>query len=73
MSDDANRGRILRLKQGYNPNSSSIGTIVFAMPAALLASTVAFGAAAAYITSALSAGKGQRHGKKNHSDQEDDR
>ena len=63
MSDDANRGRILRLKQGYNPNSSSIGTIVFAMPAALLAFTVAFGAAAAFITSALSAGKGQRHGK----------
>ncbi len=67
MSDDAKandvHGRILRLKQGYNPNSSSIGTIVFAMPAALLASTVAFGAAAAFITSALSAGQGQRHGK----------
>ena len=53
------KGRILRLKQGYNPNSSSIGTIVFAMPAALLASTVAFGAAAAFIATAFSsAGEG---------------
>ena len=49
------KGRILRLKQGYNPNSSSIGTIVFALPAALMASTVAFGAAAAFICSAFSA------------------
>ena len=41
------RGRILRLKLGFNPNSSSIGTIVFAMPAAMIGLTVAFGAAAA--------------------------
>ena len=47
------RGRILRLKLGYNPNSSSIGTIVFAMPAAMLGLTVAFGAAAAVLCSAV--------------------
>ena len=54
MSTDQ-KGRILRLKQGYNPNSSSIGTIVFAMPAALMATTVAFGAAAAFISTAFAA------------------
>lgn len=43
-------GRILRIKLGINPNSSSIGTIVFAMPAALLGVTVAFGATAALLT-----------------------
>jgi hypothetical protein len=51
------RGRILRLKQGYNPNSSSIGTIVFALPAALLGATAAFGVAASLIVSALARGK----------------
>jgi len=52
------QGRILRLKQGYNPNSSSIGTIVFAMPAALLATTVAFGTAAGVIATALAGRRG---------------
>lgn len=46
------RGRILRIKEGYNPNSSSIGTIVFAMPTALLAMTVAFGAVAGAVSAA---------------------
>jgi hypothetical protein len=46
-------GRILRLRLGLNPNSSSIGTIVFAMPAALLGLTVAFGAAAGLLSSAF--------------------
>ena len=30
------RGRILRLKEGYNPNSSSLGSVVFSFPAILL-------------------------------------
>jgi hypothetical protein len=47
------RGRILRLKQGYNPNSSSIGSIVFVMPAALLGITVAFGVAAGVVSAVL--------------------
>ncbi|MBW2455086.1 MAG: hypothetical protein JRI68_11275 [Deltaproteobacteria bacterium] len=52
------KGRILRLKLGYNPNSSSIGTIVFAMPAALLGSIVAFGAVAGLVTAAALHRKG---------------
>ena len=46
-------GRILRLKCGYNPNSSSIGTILFAMPAAMIGMTVAFGAAAGLLGAAV--------------------
>ena len=44
-------GRILRLKQGYNPNSSSLGSIVFAVPAALVALPVLFAAAAGFLLS----------------------
>lgn len=55
------KGRILRLKQGYNPNSSSIGTIVFTMPAALLGATVAFGLAAGIICSVFMGGEARRH------------
>lgn len=36
------KGRILRVKTGYNPNSSSMGSIVFALPVALLAITAGF-------------------------------
>lgn len=30
------KGKILRIKQGYNPNSSSMGSIVFAFPVIFL-------------------------------------
>ena len=36
------RGRILRVKTGYNPNSSSMGSIVFALPVALIGLTAGF-------------------------------
>jgi len=45
----AGRGRVLRVKQGYNPNSSSLGSIVFSMPAALIAVPALLAAAAAWI------------------------
>jgi len=47
------KGRVLRVKYGYNPNSSSMGSMVFALPAALMGLTVAFGAVAGLIFSAL--------------------
>ncbi len=46
-------GRILRVKQGYNPNSSSMGSMLFVVPGAILAITVVFGAAAGAIASAV--------------------
>jgi hypothetical protein len=53
----APRGRILRLKEGYNPNSSSMGSIVFALPVVMLGASVLFGAAAGLIASAFLRGR----------------
>ena len=47
------KGRILRVKLGYNPNSSSMGSMIFVFPAALLAATVGFGAISGIIMSAF--------------------
>ena len=53
MMKKERKGRILRIKQGYNPNSSSMGSIVFALPAALLGVTALFGAVSGIIISAF--------------------
>ena len=50
------RGRVLRVKQGYNPNSSSLGSIIFSIPAALVAAPLLLAGAAAVIASRM-AGK----------------
>ena len=42
----AAQGRVLRVKVGYNPNSSSMGSIVYGLPLALLGAGVLFGAGA---------------------------
>jgi hypothetical protein len=47
------KGKILRVKQGYNPNSSSMGSIVFVLPAVLLVITVIFGALSGLFGSIL--------------------
>ena len=47
------KGKILRLKQGYNPNSSSVGSVIFVLPAALLGITASFGAVSGIIMSTL--------------------
>jgi len=53
LSGKKAKGRILRVKQGYNPNSSSMGSIIFIFPAALLAVTVGFGMISGAIMSAF--------------------
>jgi membrane protein CcdC involved in cytochrome C biogenesis len=45
------KGRILKVKMGYNPNSSSMGSMIFILPAALLGVTVIFGAISGVIFS----------------------
>jgi len=45
------RGRVFRIKEGYNPNSSSLGSVVFSIPAALLAAPVILAGVAAWIAS----------------------
>ncbi|RKY08220.1 MAG: hypothetical protein DRP66_05050 [Planctomycetota bacterium] len=58
------KGKVLRLKQGYNPNSSSMGSIVFALPAALLVVTSVFGLASGIIISAFMKDENKKHAKK---------
>jgi hypothetical protein len=50
------KGKILRIKQGYNPNSSSMGSIVFVLPAVLLAITAVFGALAGLLSALMMRG-----------------
>jgi hypothetical protein len=50
------KGKILRIKQGYNPNSSSMGSVVFVLPAILLGITVIFGALSGFFGFILARG-----------------
>lgn len=47
------KGRVLRVKEGFNPNSSSLGSIVFSIPAAIIATPVILAGAAAWIASSM--------------------
>ena len=51
------KGKILKVKIGYNPNSSSIGTLLKAFPCALFGSAVLFNIAAGIIFSRKLKGK----------------
>jgi len=51
------RGRVLRVKEGYNPNSSSLGSVVFSIHTGLLAAPVLLAAAAAWIASRFATGE----------------
>jgi hypothetical protein len=56
------KGKILRVKEGYNPNSSSMGSIIFALPISLLVVTVGLGAVSSLILSLSLRAKGP-HGR----------
>jgi len=58
------RGRILRLKLGYNPNSSSVGSGIYVLPVLLLAVTTLFGVAAGIISSAFARGRQEGESRK---------
>jgi hypothetical protein len=47
------KGHVLRLKLGYNPNSSSVGSGVYVLPILLLLISSLFGAVAGLISSAF--------------------
>jgi len=53
------KGRILKIKTGYNPNSSSIGLDMVAFLTAGAAVTLLFNTIAAILAS----GKGRKHGR----------
>ena len=45
------KGRVLRIKQGYNPNSSSMGSIVLLLPSGVILFSAVSAAASGIITS----------------------
>ena len=45
------KGKILRVKHGYNPNSSSMGSLIFALPTTLFAATAGFSIVSSLILS----------------------
>ncbi len=45
------KGKIMKVKHGYNPNSSSMGSMVFAMPIVFIGATVGFGVISSLIVS----------------------
>ena len=47
------KGKILRVKQGYNPNSSSMGSIIFAFPAVLMGIAAGFSIISGIIMSKI--------------------
>ena len=51
MKTTAGKGKILRIKHGYNPNSSSMGSIIFALPVSLMALSGGFVIASGLISS----------------------
>lgn len=63
VDDTAPRGRILRVKAGYNPNSSSLGTVIFAVPAAMLLAPALYNAIAAAFTSKTLRDRPHPHGR----------
>lgn len=54
------KGKILRVKQGYNPNSSSIGSVIFSMSAAVVPASIIFGMVAGAISTAILERVGRR-------------
>jgi hypothetical protein len=58
--DKKEKGKILRVKTGYNPNSSSIGSIILVIPAALLGITAGFGVISGIIMSAFMKKSGKK-------------
>ena len=54
------RGRVLRVKEGYNPNSSSLGSVVFSIHMGVLAAPVFLAGAAAWIASRFTGGESQQ-------------
>jgi hypothetical protein len=56
------KGRVLRVKHGYNPNSSSLGTVIFAIPAAIAAFSVASTGIAGALLAKLVDAPATRHG-----------
>ena len=69
----ARKGRVLRVKCGYNPNSSSLGSIVFVVPVSLIALPVVLNLAAAVILAMRPPRNGNAPAGKSKEARDDDR
>jgi hypothetical protein len=64
------KGKILRVKQGYNPNSSSMGTIILTMPFAYLPAFSLIGITAGVIINRMVS---DDHSGKSEEEKDDDK
>ena len=66
------KGKILRIKEGYNPNSSSLGSVVFSVRTVVYAVPVLFSAAAGFLYWAFTgSGKKEKNVRENHAKGDD--
>jgi hypothetical protein len=63
-NNQSRKGNLLKIKQGYNPNSSSIGSIIFTIPGAVIASGILAGTISGIITHYFMKKQGTPHGGK---------
>lgn len=54
MTQQLKKGKILKVKHGYNPNSSSMGSLIYALPVSMMAVTGGFAVVSALILTAFS-------------------
>ncbi len=59
------KGRILRIKHGYNPNSSSMGSIIFSLPTSLLSISAGYGILTAILVPAVTKKMNTAYDKRN--------
>ncbi|MBN2534287.1 MAG: hypothetical protein JXB88_15460 [Spirochaetales bacterium] len=64
------KGRIIKVKKGYNPNSSSIGSIIFTLPMTVITSGVCFGVISGIIYHYFMTKRKKEKGRKGNSEQE---
>ena len=53
MTPQTKKGKILKVKHGYNPNSSSMGSLIYALPVSVMAVTGGFAVVSALILTAF--------------------
>ncbi len=53
MTQQSRKGKILKVKHGYNPNSSSMGSLIYALPVSVMVMTGGFAVVSALILTAF--------------------
>ncbi|MCG8550738.1 MAG: hypothetical protein MI799_10090 [Desulfobacterales bacterium] len=53
MTQHPQKGKLFKVKHGYNPNSSSMGSLIYALPVSMIAVTGGFAVVSALILTAF--------------------